>query len=107
MKIEAGSSRGRVHAVSIERRNSGAAADRIWAATAAKSTGSGDGALPRFLTREAGERDRRRRWRGRMPASGALRAAPSTMLRMVPLPVLTGEDPSDAPSAIALAPRGE
>jgi hypothetical protein len=38
-----------------------------------------------FLTRVAGEGDRRRRWRGRM-ADAALVAAPSTMLRMVPLP---------------------
>src|SRR5688572_1340135 len=57
----------------------------------------GRGAGDRFLTRAAGEgdrapgpaagrpEDRLRRWRGRMPAV-ALVPAPSTMLRMVPLP---------------------
>ena len=38
-----------------------------------------------FLPREAGEGDRRRRWRGR-PHCTAPVSAPSTMLRMVPLP---------------------
>jgi len=52
-----------------------------------------------ILPRSTGEGDRRRRWRGRlwprplearfavMPVS-----APSTMLRMVPLPRFAGED---------------
>src|SRR5829696_3983780 len=44
-----------------------------------------------ILPRETGEGDRRRRWRGqaRAPARGI---APSTMLRMVPLPRCAGED---------------
>jgi len=40
---------------------------------------------PGFLPPRAGEGDRRRRWRGRILDS-ALVVAPSTMLRMVPLP---------------------
>jgi hypothetical protein len=47
-----------------------------------------------LLTREAGEGDRRRRWRGRVTYA-VLRFAPSTMLSMVPLPrrFATEEEP--------------
>jgi hypothetical protein len=55
------------------------------------------GARAMILHREAGEGDRRRRWRGRM-TSAALVAAPSTMLRMVPLArrFATEEEPEGA-----------
>jgi len=51
-----------------------------------------------ILPRPTGEGDRRRRWRGRLwsHTSACFNAmpdlAPSTMLRMVPLPRCAGED---------------
>ncbi len=52
-----------------------------------------------ILPRSTGEGDRRRRWRGRLwsrpleaCSAGMPVSAPSTMLRMVPLPRCAGED---------------
>jgi hypothetical protein len=70
----------------------------------------------RCLTREAGEGDRRpvrrslgeggRRWRGRMK-DAALAVAPSTMLRMVPLPRLRGPKPQLSACANVLLRRAK
>ena len=63
------------------------------------------GGEARFLTREAGEGDRPKGGGGGEPRHGPLRFAPSTMLRMVPLPRLRrGRNPLAAALAtLALA----
>jgi hypothetical protein len=56
-----------------------------------------DGRRSEFLTREAGEGDRRRRWRGRMPVAAHM-SGPSTMLRMVPLSPVASDRGGTAPA---------
>src|SRR5687767_14863509 len=92
---------GPAHALDVLRRPNDEGLDNLPLEGRASAYGS-DGkrstaARVRFLTREAGEGDRRRRWRGRMPAYGARRSTPPPCFAWSPLPVMTGEELTAAP----------